>query len=109
MVPDGFKCVRCGSCCEWEGPVRLEADEVDAIAGFLNMETERFIAEHTVLTEDRRSLSLMENQDASCAFYDREGKSCQINPVKPRQCIRFPASWSFPGWERLCAGAKQTL
>lgn len=109
MVPDGFKCARCGACCEWEGPVRLEEGEVDAIAGFLHMEVADFIAAHTVLTEDRRSLSLMEKPDGSCAFYDREGKLCLINPVKPGQCVRFPASWSFPGWERLCAGAKQSL
>jgi uncharacterized protein len=109
MIPLGFKCARCGACCEWEGPVRLEADEVDGIAGFLHMDVERFIAARTVLTEDRRSLSLMERPDGSCAFYDREGKSCLINPVKPRQCVRFPASWSFQGWERMCLGAKRAL
>ncbi len=107
MPPGAFKCVRCGACCEWEGPVRLEEDELDAIAAFLHMEPAAFIAAHTVLTEDRRSLSLMERPDGSCAFYDREGKSCLINPVKPRQCVSFPASWSFPGWEGLCAGARQ--
>ena len=109
MIPYGFKCVRCGSCCEWDGPVRLETDEADEIASFLHMEVANFIAAHTVLTEDRRSLSLMENPDGSCAFYDREEKSCLINPVKPRQCVRFPSSWNFPGWERLCSGAKQAL
>ena len=101
-----FKCTRCGACCEWEGPVRVEADEIDAIAKFLNMPSEDFIDKRTVLTEDRRSLSLLERPDGSCEFYDREAKACQINPVKPRQCARFPAFWSFPGWEKLCAGAK---
>jgi len=107
MVPKGFKCVRCGACCEWEGPVRIDSAEIERIAAFLGMDVEKFIANHTVLAEDRRSLSLMESPDGSCAFYERESKSCRINAVKPRQCSSFPAFWSFPGWERLCEAAKR--
>jgi len=109
MAPMGFKCVRCGACCEWEGPVRIDSDEADGIASFLRMDVSEFIASHTTLAEDRRSLSLKESSDGSCEFYDRERKSCRINPVKPKQCVGFPARWSFPGWERLCEGAKQVL
>jgi len=98
-----FKCARCGACCEWEGPVRVDADEIDAIAAYLGMTSEDFVAKRTVLAEDRRSLSLMERPDGSCEFYDRDAKSCLINPVKPRQCVLFPLQWRFPGWERLCA------
>ncbi len=101
-----FKCVRCGACCEWEGPVRVDEEEIIAIAAFLHMDEGDFIAERTYLTDDRRSLSLMEKPDGSCEFYDRAGKSCLINPVKPKQCASFPKSWNFPGWETRCAGAK---
>lgn len=109
MLPTGFKCARCGACCEWEGPVRLEEGEPDRIAEFLRMDVAEFIAKRTVLTEDRRSLSLRESPDGACEFYDRQSRSCLINAVKPLQCMRFPASWSFKGWEKLCAGAKEAL
>ncbi len=108
-MPVGFKCVRCGACCEWEGAVRVGEREITAIADFLHMDECEFIAEHTCVADDRGSLSLIEKLDGSCEYYDSEGKSCMINPVKPEQCASFPASWSFHGWEKLCAGAKQSM
>lgn len=99
-----FECKRCGACCKWEGPVRVSQEEINAIAGFLNIEPGEFIRDHTVLTPDRKSLSLMEKPDGSCVYYDDAEKACIINPVKPAQCSAFPFRWNFPGWDELCAG-----
>lgn len=99
-------CIRCGACCRWEGPVRVSESEIDAIAGYLNIPVNDFIRDHTVLTADRRSLSLLENPDGSCCYYDSEKHLCRIQPVKPKQCRDFPEKWNFPGWEKLCAGAR---
>ena len=101
-----FHCVRCGACCRWEGPVRVSEEEVDAIAAFLGIPVRDFLRDHTVLTSDRRSLSLKESPDGSCCYYDPDSRSCRIQPVKPKQCRDFPLVWNFPGWEKLCAGAQ---
>ena len=101
-----FQCVRCGACCRWEGPVRVTEAEVDAIAAYLNIPVRDFLRDHTVLTADRRSLSLLEKPDGSCCYYDDQTRSCRIQDVKPAQCRNFPDKWNFPGWEKLCAGAQ---
>ena len=103
---DNFECVRCGACCEWKGYVRLSDDEVDDIAAFLGMEVDFFISRYTRLTDDRRSLSLTENDDGSCVFYRKFPSRCLINEVKPAQCRNFPLKWNFKGWRDRCAGAK---
>ena len=101
-----FRCVRCGACCRWEGPVRVTEAEVDAIAAYLNIPVKDFLRDHTVLTADRRSLSLKEKPDGSCCYYDEKTRLCRIQAVKPAQCRNFPGQWNFPGWEKLCAGAQ---
>ena len=50
---DDFKCLRCGACCRWKGAVKLDNAEVDAIAGFLQMPVEEFLADHTVIAMER--------------------------------------------------------
>ena len=104
-----FQCIRCGACCRWEGPVRVSEKEVDAIAEFLSIPVRDFLRDHTVLTSDRRSLSLKEKPDGSCCYYDEQTRSCRIQAVKPAQCRDFPVKWNFPGWEKLCAGAQQEI
>ena len=102
---DQFKCARCGNCCLWEGYVRISENELDKIAAFLSMEPYDFAREYTRLCSDRRGLSLTENSDGSCIFYDRHAKLCMINEVKPKQCSEFPFTWDFPGWDNICMGS----
>jgi len=104
-----FHCARCGACCRWEGPVRVSDQEINEIAGYLKIPVQDFIRDHTVLTRDRRSLSLKEKPDGSCCYYDESTRCCRIQAVKPRQCRDFPLRWNFPGWEKLCAGAGADL
>ena len=102
-----FRCRRCGRCCRWPGAVKLLPDEVDAIAAFLGLPVGEFLDRRTVITPDRRHLSLKERADGSCEFLtvDAAGlPACAIESVKPAQCRGFPLRWNFPGWERECAG-----
>ena len=99
-----FRCLCCGTCCRWEGPVRVTDEELKQIAAYLDIPLQEFIDNHTVLTPDRRSLSLMEKEDGSCRYYDDETRFCKIQAVKPKQCRDFPYHWKFKGWEKLCAG-----
>ena len=106
---DDFKCLRCGACCRWKGAVKLDNAEVDAIAGFLQMPVEEFLADHTVITPDRKHLSLCEKSNGECEYLasDADGlPACTIEPVKPRQCRIFPEKWNFPDWQKVCAGGR---
>ncbi|MDT8391501.1 MAG: YkgJ family cysteine cluster protein [Lentisphaeria bacterium] len=96
-----YTCQRCGNCCRWEGYVRLTPAEVDAVAAFLGMPVAEFIDTYTVLTKDRRGLSLVENEEGHCVFLTRTGE-CHIQPVKPEQCKQFPNFWNFPGFRDTC-------
>ena len=103
-----FECLRCGNCCRWPGYVRVSASEIDAIAAFLKLPVDEFIAGYTRLTGDRSGLSLLENPDGSCPFLEDapEGPACFLQSVKPQQCRDFPLKWNFPNWEDECAGGK---
>jgi len=104
-----FQCRRCGRCCRWPGYVRLTHDEVDAIAGFLEMTPEAFAEKYTRLTADRSGLSLVERADGVCVFLtEARPAACRIEAVKPRQCRDFPEKWNFPGWEKECPGGDRT-
>lgn len=103
---NSFRCVRCGNCCRWPGPVRVDDTEIVKIAAFLGVPEADFIESHTILTADRRGLSLPENPDGSCEYFSEEA-GCLIQPVKPRQCRDFPLKWNFPGWENECRGEKK--
>ncbi len=109
MTTIDFSCVRCGNCCRWPGPVRVDEQEIAAIAEFLQIDEDTFIEQFTTLTRDRRSLTLLENADGSCRYLQNENGvyTCAINAVKPRQCRDFPYKWNFPGWENECKGAKK--
>lgn len=95
-----YTCQRCTNCCRWPGVVKVEADEIGAIAAFVGMGEQEFIEQHTRIRPDRRGLSLLEREDHSCAWLD--GADCRLQAVKPRQCKAFPNGWNFPGWREKC-------
>jgi hypothetical protein len=74
---------------------------VGEIAEFLHLSEEEFTERYTILTGDRRNLSLTEGEDGYCVFLTRDG-ACKIQPVKPNQCRMFPNFWSFPGFREKC-------
>lgn len=90
-----YFCTRCSACCRWPGYVRVKDQEIKAIADFLKLAPDLFIARYTRLTDDRRSLSLTEKEDGSCIFLSDKGQ-CAIQAVKPVQCREFPTSWTVP-------------
>lgn len=96
-----YRCRRCGTCCRWPGYVRLAAEDVEPIADFLALPVAEFVERYTVLTHDRRGLSLIENDEGYCVFLTRSG-DCMIQPVKPEQCKLFPNFWNFPGFRDAC-------
>ncbi len=102
-----YRCMRCGNCCRWPGDVRVDADEVSAIAAHLGMGEEEFIARFTRLRGDRQGLSLGERNGHDCVMF--ENGACRIHPVKPRQCRGFPNLWNFPGWRAVCEAVPEPV
>ena len=96
-----YLCQRCGNCCRWPGFVRVDESEINAIADFLGMGTDDFIARHTELRPSRSGLMLKSNPDGSCIFLEGVN-TCTIQPVKPQQCRDFPNKWRFDGWREKC-------
>ena len=105
FLREHFQCPRCGNCCRWKGYVRISLEEIEVLAEFLGMETERFINEYTRLLPDRSGLSLLDKPTGECLYFD-ENKGCLIQEVKPKQCRDFPFSWQVPGWDRICEGGR---
>jgi Fe-S-cluster containining protein len=106
MKMDGFQCQRCGCCCRVPGYVRLESDEVDAIAACLGMFVQTFTSQFTRVIRERDMLSLVEKEDQSCIFLSPD-RECMIQKVKPRQCRDFPHGWSVSSMLDLCEGMKR--
>lgn len=100
-----FRCLGCGACCRQDGYVRLEKNEPDIIAAFLDMDVHQFIDTCTILTRDRQTLSLIDKKNGECLFLTPEG--CRINAVKPAQCRDFPNKWTFRDFKEICAWAKK--
>ena len=95
-----YVCQRCTACCRWPGDVRIEDDELESIAGALDMTVEDFVQCYTRLRSNRQGLSLVEKDNHECIML--EGDACRIHAVKPEQCRGFPNQWNFPGWRRVC-------
>ena len=95
-----WDCQRCGNCCRWPGIVKVNDDELQRIADFLDMPLQDFIDNFTELRPDRKGLTLISRDDDSCSFL--EGKNhCHIQPGKPQQCSDFLVTW-FPRPEDNC-------
>jgi hypothetical protein len=73
--------------------VRLSEEEADKIAAALGISVMDFLSEMTVLTADRRGLSIDENSDGTCIFFSDNPPSCKIYDVRPAQCRNFPHKW----------------
>ena len=105
FLKENFTCLRCGSCCKWHGYVNVSIPEIEAIADFLKIDFNEYMDKFVILRHDRKGLSLDEKSDGSCIYYDDKNKLCQINPVKPEQCRKFPVEWNFENFEAECQGA----
>ena len=96
-----YECTRCGSCCKWQGYVRVSTAEIERMAQHLGLTTEEFVDGYTRLGPDRRGLVLTDRADTACVFLTDDDR-CTVNPVKPNQCAAFPNTWNFPGFQQRC-------
>jgi len=95
-----YQCQRCTACCRWPGQVKVSAEEIAAIAAYLELEEDDFIQRFTRLRAQRDGLALIDKPNGECGFL--EGNDCTLQAVKPAQCRAFPNRWNFPGWREVC-------
>ncbi len=91
---DQSACASCnGACCRGEsGYVWVNSKEIEAIANFLKIGTERFIADYLVKVGYKWSLKELKRKgEYFCVFFEN---GCTIYPVRPAQCR------SYPFWKR---------
>ncbi len=97
-----FECLQCGRCCSGpaEGYIWVTRPEIKLIARHLNIspaELKRRFLKRVGLRK-----TIIENAQTHDCIFLREnarGRSCEIYPVRPRQC----RSWPF--WPDNLAGA----
>lgn len=94
-----FECTHCGACCSGTpGLVEFTESEGRAMANFLGLEFEEFLARHATPTEEYWSLNetpaLREENGYDCVLLERDpatGQSrCSVHPHRPTQCRTWP-------------------
>ena len=100
-----FKCSGCGDCCTGApGFVWVNAAEVEALAGRLELTVEEFEDQYTRRIGARRSLKEFSNGD--CVFFDNKQRHCEVYEQRPRQCRTWPfwdSNLKTPeDWARTC-------
>jgi Fe-S-cluster containining protein len=85
--------------------VKVGPAEITRLAAHLGLSEDDFIARYTRLRDDRRGLTLTERPDGACILLEGD-RHCRVNAVKPDQCVGFPNTWNFPGFERECPAVK---
>lgn len=109
-----FDCHQCGNCCSGpeEGYVWVTLKNIAAMAAYMKLSQEVFTEKY--VRRVGRRYSLIEKKPSNdCIFLSRQGKkiSCEIYPVRPKQCrtwpfwpenLHHPDSWNHAG--QSCAG-----
>ena len=102
-----YQCQRCTACCRWPGHVRITEEEIPGIAAHLGLRVDDFIQRFTRLMPKRDGLALIDKPGSDDCFF-LENSGCVLQDVKPSQCIGFPNTWSFPGWQESCKAIPTT-
>ena len=98
--PVYYQCQRCTNCCRWPGLVRVDDQDISALAANLGLSEHDFIQHYTRLRPQRDGLALIDKGNGECIFL--EERDCAVQSVKPAQCSGFPNAWNFPGWREVC-------
>jgi Fe-S-cluster containining protein len=84
-----FQCSQCGNCCTGApGYVWVNKEEIEKLAGLLNLEVAEFERRYVRQVGIRKSLVEFPNGD--CVFFHSESRTCQVYDARPRQCRTWP-------------------
>jgi hypothetical protein len=84
-LSDIFKCQQCGDCCKGYGGTFVTAQELEAIADYINIDPVSFVEKYCRMSGEKPVLA--QGKDGYCIFWD---ELCTIHAVKPRMCRAWP-------------------
>lgn len=76
----------CTKCCDMDGLVYLNEDDLKKAAKFVGMSARKFEAKYLYRT--RHQMRFRKPREKQCPFLEEGG--CSIHPAKPTQCRTFP-------------------
>lgn len=87
-----LNCTLCDKCCEYRGDIKITPINVLEISKFLKISINEFLNKYTeeVKGEEPEIVIKGIGEKKECIFNNRENYKCQINRVKPMQCVVFP-------------------
>ncbi|HEX4128518.1 MAG TPA: YkgJ family cysteine cluster protein [Pirellulales bacterium] len=84
-----FKCTQCGDCCTGApGYVWVNREEIEALAKQIGVPVEEF--EQNYVRRVGVRLSLVEDRNGDCVFFDGKTRKCTVYNARPRQCRTWP-------------------
>ena len=84
VLNSSYLCGKCGICCRKCHPIRLEPEDIQAIANYLHVSIPRFYLEYVDIYKDHFILK----GTRPCRFL--RGNLCSIYPVRPLVCRFYP-------------------
>lgn len=87
-----LNCSLCDKCCQNRGDIKITPINVIEISQYLNISIEEFITNFTHKVEGSNlEIALNAQGDKNFCIFNNEGTyKCQIQKVKPVQCVVFP-------------------
>jgi Fe-S-cluster containining protein len=87
-----LNCSLCEKCCEYRGDIKITPINVLEISNFLKIPISEFLEKYTCEVKDEEPEIVIKGigEKRECIFNNRENFKCQINKVKPMQCVVFP-------------------
>ncbi len=83
-----FECTRCGACCTGApGYVWVDDEEIQALAGLLNLSLDAFARKYLRRVGGR--ISLIERPGGDCIFWSKSD-GCTVYQARPVQCRTWP-------------------
>jgi uncharacterized protein len=84
-----FECTGCGDCCTGApGYVWVTRDEIELLAGHLNLSVADFEQQYVRAVGIRKSL--IEYANGDCVFFDPNARNCTVYEARPQQCRTWP-------------------
>ena len=86
MSQKPFECKRCNSCCQGQGGIYLEKEQIPAASKIMRMSEKEFL--QTFCLEKNGRYEVKCGPDGSCSLLGPQG--CRVQAAKPEVCRRWP-------------------